>query len=52
MMATIVSLIAVIGALVLATSNLRGKHLPTQTMLKYGLIWGAIIAALTLALSF
>jgi len=46
--ATIVSLIAVIGALILATSNSRFRSLGAGRMLRLALIWTGIIVGLVL----
>ncbi len=44
----IVSIIAVIGALVLATSNARFRELGTRKLIRLALIWTAIIVGLVL----
>ncbi len=50
LMATIGSLIFVIGALVLAVRGLRSHNLPASQMVRYALIWGVIIVGLVLIL--
>ena len=47
---TIVSIVFIIGALVLAFSNLRGRNMPARTLFKMGAIWAAIIVGLMLIL--
>ena len=44
----IVSLIALVMALVLALANIRGRKLPIGSMATMVLIWGLILVALTL----
>ncbi|WP_231635880.1 hypothetical protein [Novosphingobium sp. ST904] len=44
----IVGIIAVIGALILVTSNSRFRSLPKSRMLKMALIWAVIIIGLVL----
>lgn len=46
--ATIVSIIAVLGALILATSSAQFRNLGMSRMLRLALIWGAIIVVLVL----
>ncbi|GGB98337.1 hypothetical protein GCM10011494_16040 [Novosphingobium endophyticum] len=46
--ATIVSIIAVLGALILATSSAQFRNLGMSRMLRLALIWGAIIIGLVL----
>lgn len=48
--ASIVSLIAVLGALVLATRNSKFRDLDARRMLRLALIWGALIIGLVLAI--
>lgn len=48
--ATIVSLVAVIGALILATSNARFRNLGAGRMIRLALIWIAIIVGLVLVI--
>lgn len=48
--AAIVSVIAVIGALILATSSSQFRNLGTGRMIRLALIWAAIIAGLVLAI--
>ena len=44
----IVSLIALVMALVLAFANIRGRKLPISRMATMVLVWGLILVALTL----
>ena len=44
----IVSVIALVMALVLALANIRGRKLPIGSMATMVLIWGLILVALTL----
>jgi hypothetical protein len=46
--ATIVSIIAVLGALILATSSAQFRDLGMSRMFRLALIWGAIIVGLVL----
>lgn len=48
--ASIVSLIAVLGALVLATRNSKFRDLGARRMLRLALIWGALIIGLVLVI--
>lgn len=42
------ALIAVLASLILVTRGLRSHQLSRQTLIRYGLAWAAIIAALVL----
>lgn len=44
----LVALIAVLASLILVSRGLRSHQLPRQTLIRYGLAWAAIIAALVL----
>ncbi|AIT78962.1 hypothetical protein [Novosphingobium pentaromativorans] len=46
--AMIVSIISVLGALILVTSNARFRELGARRMIRLGLIWVAIIVGLML----
>jgi hypothetical protein len=48
MTATIVSIIAVLGALILATNNAQFRNLSKGRMIRLALIWAAIIVGLVL----
>lgn len=48
----IVSIIAVLGALVLATSNAQFRNLGMKRMIRLALIWTAIIVGLALVIQF
>ena len=41
---------SVIGALIIVLYNFRGHRLSTHKVLRYALIWGAVILALVLVL--
>ena len=47
----LVALIAVLASLILVSRGLRGHQLPRQTLIRYGLAWAAIIAALVLLIA-
>lgn len=50
MTATIVSIIAVLGALILATHNARFRNLGISRMVRLALVWLAIILGLLLVI--
>lgn len=50
MTATIVSIIAVLGALILATRNARFRNLGISRMVRLALVWLAIILGLLLVI--
>ena len=49
-MASIGSIIFLLGALVLVWHGLRGQHLPKQKLIKFALVWAAIIVGLVVIL--